>query len=90
MPCSRRSTARVEAAVVGAGIAPEPRPFRPHVTVGRIRRAASPPGLADAVSRVRLEATLAVHEAFLMRSKLLPRGARHAEVASCPLAAGGT
>ncbi|WP_419949364.1 RNA 2',3'-cyclic phosphodiesterase [Candidatus Palauibacter sp.] len=82
--------ARVEAAVVRAGVAPEPRPFRPHVTVGRIRGAAPPRGLADEISRVRLEAAVAVHEVFLMRSKLLPRGARHAEVASCPLGVAGT
>ncbi len=79
----------VEAAVVRAGIAPEPRPFRPHVTVGRIRRPPAPRGLADAIARVRFETTVAVEEVSLMRSKLLPRGARHIEVASCPLAGTG-
>ncbi|WP_423924570.1 RNA 2',3'-cyclic phosphodiesterase [Candidatus Palauibacter sp.] len=79
----------VEAAVVRAGIAPEPKPFRPHVTVGRIPRPPAPRGLTDAIARVRFETTVAMHEVSLMRSKLLPRGARHTEVASCPLAGTG-
>ncbi|MYA33058.1 MAG: RNA 2',3'-cyclic phosphodiesterase [Gemmatimonadales bacterium] len=76
----------VEGAVVRAGVAPDPRPFRPHVTVGRIRRPPPPVGLAGAIARVRFEATVAVRCVSLMRSELLPRGARHTEVAACRLA----
>lgn len=78
----------VEEAVVRVGVAPDPRPFRPHVTVGRIRRPPPPVGLVGAVARVRLEATVDVRRVSLMRSELLSRGARHTEVAACPLAGG--
>ena len=78
----------VEAAVVRAGVAPDPRPFRPHVTVGRILRPLPPVGLAGAIARVRVEATVDVRRVSLMRSELLPRGARHTEVAACRLAGG--
>ena len=78
----------VEEAVVRAGVAPDPRRFRPHVTVGRIRRPPPPVGLAGAIARVRFEATVDVRRVSLMRSELLPRGARHTEVAACPLAGG--
>ena len=79
----------VEAAVAASGIAAEPRPFHAHVTVGRLRRAAAPGEVADAIARVRIETAVAVREVSLMRSKLSARGARHEEVAACPLAGGG-
>ena len=78
----------VEEAVVGVGAAPDPRLFRPHVTVGRIRRPRPPVGLAGAIADVRFEATVDVRRVSLMRSELLSSGARHAEVAACPLADG--
>jgi 2'-5' RNA ligase len=78
----------VEEAVVGVGVAPDTRPFRPHVTVGRIRRPPPPVGLAGAIAGVRFEATVDVRRASLMRSELLPCGARHTEVAVCRLADG--
>ncbi len=80
--------ASVEAAVVRAGVAPDPRPFRPHVTVGRIRRPRPPVGLAGAVAGVRFETTVDVRGVTLMRSVLDPGGARHTQVAACPLAEG--
>ena len=79
----------VEAAVVAAGIAAASRPFHPHVTVGRLRRAAEADEVADVIARVRLETAVAVREVSLMRSKLSARGARHEEVVACPLAGGG-
>lgn len=78
----------VEEAVVRVGVAPDPRPFRPHVTVGRIRRPPPPVGLVGAIARVRFDATVDVRRVSLMRSELLSRGARHTEVAACPLAGG--
>ncbi|WP_419939948.1 RNA 2',3'-cyclic phosphodiesterase [Candidatus Palauibacter sp.] len=78
----------VEEAVVRVGVAPDPRPFRPHVTVGRIRRPPPPVGLAGAVAGVRFEATVDVRRVSLMRSELLSRGARHTEVAAGRLAGG--
>ena len=76
----------VEAAVLGVGFRPARRPFRPHVTVGRVRGADPPRGLADLIAGVRLDTIVPVGRASLMRSKLLPAAARHEEVASCPLA----
>ena len=78
----------VEEAVVGVGVTPDPRPFRPHVTVGRIRRPPPPVGLAGAIAGVRFEARVDVRRVSLMRSELLPRGARYTEVAACGLADG--
>lgn len=76
----------VEEAVVRVRVPPDPRRFRPHITVGRIRRPPPPVGLAGAVAGVRFEATVDVKRVSLMRSELHPSGARHTEVAACPLA----
>ncbi|WP_419161215.1 RNA 2',3'-cyclic phosphodiesterase [Candidatus Palauibacter sp.] len=80
----------VEDAVVRAGVAPERRPFRPHMTVGRIRGTPPPVGLAEEITRVRFETTVQVDRVSLMRSELLPRGARHTEVDSWSLAESGS
>ena len=73
------------ALVAGAGFAPEPRPFRPHVTVARVRGGArvrpgevtleDPPVLAFPAAAV-----------TLFRSHLGRDGARYAAVARAPLA----
>ena len=76
----------VEETVVRVGVTPDPRPFRPHVTVGRIRRPPPPVGLAGAVAGVRFEANVDVRRVSLMRSELHPRGARHTQIAACSLA----
>jgi len=54
------------------GIAPESRPFRPHVTLGRIRRGAGPDPRGIAVA-----ASTAVDEVVLFRSELSRSGARY-------------
>lgn len=66
--------ARVASALAAVGLPPEERPFRPHVTLGRVRR----PPLRGA----RVEATLPplrfeVRELILFQSELTPRGARY-------------
>jgi 2'-5' RNA ligase len=38
----QRAQADIEAALAGLGIAPDPKTFHPHLTLGRLRRAASP------------------------------------------------
>lgn len=80
---------RVEAALTGVGFERDPRPFSPHVTIGRIRRGARPSGsLADSLAAVRIDATVPVEAIALVRSRLSPSGARHENVAVCPLEGG--
>lgn len=80
--------AALEAAVVALGFAPEPRPFRAHVTLGRVR---SHRGSADI--RRALEACAGEWGAWtagdvvLFRSHLGPRGARYEALARLPLGA---
>ena len=74
---------RCEAAAVAAGFAPEPRAFRPHLTLGRWReRAPRPelPGVEPATGRCR-------HVA-LLSSELKPGGAVYRTLESFELAAG--
>lgn len=80
---------RVEATLTGIGFERDPRPFSPHVTIGRIRRGARPSGsLADSLAAVRIDATVPVEAIALVRSRLSPSGARHEDVAVCPLEGG--
>lgn len=72
----------VEAAVVAAGYPPEPRAFRPHVTLARVRREATPAQrveVAQAVAALDLElpSPSNVSEVSLVRSHLSPRGPRY-------------
>ena len=63
----------VEAGVVSAGFAPELRPFRAHLTLGRVKRSAPDPGRvrALAASGERFD----VAEVVLFESELRPQGA---------------
>lgn len=62
----------VERGVVASGFDPEPRPFRAHLTLGRIRRVRFPD--AEAVAPAD-PATFEVREVVLFRSQLRPTGA---------------
>lgn len=65
-----------------AGIAPEGRPFVPHLTLGRLR---SPGGnLAEAVARHEqtVVGTFRVRSLVLYESRLLPGGAEHSPLAT--------
>ncbi len=77
----------VEAAVVAAGCEPEARPFRGHVTLGRIRsrrqRLALPRDLAFESKPVE------VSHVVLFRSELGARGPRYTELGRAPLAGSG-
>jgi 2'-5' RNA ligase len=65
---------RVEAAVVGAGLPPEERPFRPHLTLGRVRDRAHP----DPAAAGPLPAEpFRVAEVVLFRSDPRENGALH-------------
>ncbi len=72
----------VEAAVVAAGLPAEPRAFRPHVTLARVRREATPQQREAIASAVRaldlvLPSPSRVTEVALVRSHLGPRGPRY-------------
>lgn len=67
---------RVRGAMEGLGIAPDPKPFTAHVTLGRLRRDAhAPPLLCRRLETLRYDgAAFRVCEAHLMKSRLTPGG----------------
>jgi RNA 2',3'-cyclic 3'-phosphodiesterase len=73
-----------------AGFELETRPFRPHLTVARVKRG----GERDAERALRATsdvgevARFRVGRLLLMKSELSPKGARHEEVRAFPLAGG--
>ncbi len=73
--------AAVERGVVAAGCEPEPRRFRPHLTLGRVRALAAP----DLASAPSSPSPFEVTEAVLFRSDLGPRGAQHTPLERMPL-----
>lgn len=85
-PVLTRIVQRLESAVAALGIAPETRPFQPHLTVLRIR--ARPPA---ALFEMFPEHTatdfgeVPVHAVELVRSELSAEGAVHTVEASAPL-----
>lgn len=74
----------VERGVVEAGCAPEPRPFRAHLTLGRIRGRKSPAVTGDVTAGGESQV---VAETVLFRSDLHRTGARYTPVEHIPLAA---
>jgi 2'-5' RNA ligase len=78
---------RVEAALARCGIAPEARPFHPHVTLGRARDPRRPPRLPpDPAGSLAALGTTRVEAVDLVRSQLHPAGARYTSLARAPLA----
>ena len=80
----------VEAALGHVGLAPETAAFRPHLTLARVRGAVTPAEadrLHELLAAVRFDDTppFAVESVRLMRSELLPSGARHTTLAEAPL-----
>lgn len=72
--------AACEEAAVSAGFAPEPRPFRSHLTLGRWRDRAPRPELPEVdLGPLHLEALV------LVRSELKPAGAVYTPLATLPL-----
>jgi len=76
----------VERGVVAAGCAPEPRAFRGHLTLGRVRERGMPPSLAElAVPPAVFEVT----ESVLFVSELHPSGSRYTPLERVPLGGAG-
>jgi 2'-5' RNA ligase len=83
----------VETALERCGFDPEDRAFRPHVTLGRVKRGShggsGPPDvsaeLARAAEAVGFRAELEVSHLYLMRSRLGPAGATHTVEGEYPL-----
>jgi len=78
---------RVDAALAELGFRRDERPFSPHVTLGRVRRAGRNPALADALAgaAAREYGQMHVPSASLMRSQLGPRGAHYTELVAVRL-----
>jgi RNA 2',3'-cyclic 3'-phosphodiesterase len=78
----------VEVACEGLGLEVEGRPFRPHLTLGRVRPGAAadlPKRLAAAARLVQLRATARVASVDVMRSELATGGSRYAVLHRIPL-----
>jgi 2'-5' RNA ligase len=71
----------VAAATADLGDPPDPRPFRGHLTLARLRQRAAC-GLAGAA----FDATFVARELWLVRSETRPEGAVHTPIASYALA----
>jgi len=76
----------VERGVVAAGCAPEPRAFRGHLTLGRVRERGMPPSLAELAAP---PAVFEVTESVLFASELHPSGSRYTPLERVPLGGAG-
>jgi len=75
----------VESACGALGYAVEGRPFRPHITIGRLRtipRPADARSLASAARRVRFAGAVEVRSVDLMASEQTPAGPRYSAIAA--------
>lgn len=79
--------ARTEAEMVAAGFAPEPRPFSPHLTLGRVPAGGATPELAAALRAGAGQSfgTVAVAAAVLYRSDLQAAGPAYTPLAAFAL-----
>lgn len=77
----------VQRACASLGFDPEDRPFRLHVTVGRVRQGAriDPEALARAAAEVTIDAGFSARTVDVMESELSPAGARYRVVAAVPI-----
>jgi len=89
-PALRAVHAAVEQSLATVGLEGDGRPFRPHVTLGRVRRGRRlSPSLSGVLDRVSFAAACPIKSFSLMRSSLSPAGAKHEVVAVVPLAGDG-
>jgi RNA 2',3'-cyclic 3'-phosphodiesterase len=81
----------LNAALAGAGFAPETRPYRPHITLARIREHKSGARLRpllDTHADTEI-GTVAVERVSLYASEVTPRGARHIRLSAFALGQAG-
>lgn len=81
----------VDEAISGLGFPPERRPFRPHLTLGRVRDQVNAPDrkkIGDQVSQATLGESppWTVREMHLIQSNLTPAGAIYSSLGVAPLA----
>jgi 2'-5' RNA ligase len=81
----QRLQARIERALIEAGMPPEPRTFKPHITLARINREAGPiePFLARNAGLA--SAPMAIDAFLLFESRLGSEGASYEAIARYPL-----
>jgi 2'-5' RNA ligase len=72
----------MEALAVEAGVTPEERPFRGHITVGRFRKPVK--GL-EGLLAVTDTTTMPIDHVILFKSELKPTGAEYTEIAKFTL-----
>ena len=83
-----RVATELDRACVALGIPGETRPFRAHLTLGRVRKELSTTeraALSDAAVRCSSQETAVIQSLELMRSDLGPGGPRYTTVATLPL-----
>jgi 2'-5' RNA ligase len=77
---------RVELAGQALGIEAEGRPFRPHLTIGRVRNGAVlPPGAGEQLTVATVDVAFLADRLVLFESTLGPGGPRYTERATFPL-----
>lgn len=74
--------------VVAAGLPIEDRGFRPHLTLGRVRRGRQAPALAEASAATRSQTAFPVDHIVLFRSHLARGGASYHALERLPLGGG--
>jgi 2'-5' RNA ligase len=81
---------RVEQAAASVGFPPEGKPFRPHITLGRLKSGASLPHSApDMLEQLELDVAFEASRVVLFESRLSREGARHTARLTLDLDRGG-
>ena len=81
-----RLQVRLDERLAALGFPKEDRPFRPHLTVGRVKSPTGAPALIARAQSYRLPShSLAVRELVVMRSQLHPAGSRYTPLARIAL-----
>jgi 2'-5' RNA ligase len=64
------------------GFPMEDRPFRAHLTLGRVKTSKGPIGLPQAVSEIKVTGEFRADSLVLFRSELTPKGAHYTKLAT--------